>query len=245
MGLYLMLRKIMPRPVKRAIQRWLPKGYYSEKTWSQCGEDRILLHFFNGLIKGRPVQYVDIGANHPFHFSNTALFYGLGGHGVLVEPNPKLASVLRARRPRDLVLQCGVGIGGHEVADYFMFDAHTLNTFSSEEAARYASLGQEQIGVIQARLQGVNDILGQVEYLDFVNLDVEGIDLDILQAIDWSTHRPTTLCVETVSFEMGREPAKRADIIDFVKGQGYLVYADTHVNTIFVEGESWRRRFKS
>jgi len=223
----------------------MPASFYADRTWSQCGEDRILLHLFGDLLESRSLQYVDIGANHPFHFSNTALFYKLGGRGVLVEPNPKLASVLRMKRSRDLVLQCGVSIGQQREADYFMFDAHTLNTFSAEEAARYIRLGQMQTGVIKAKLRGVNDILGMVEHLDFVNLDVEGVDFEILRSIDWVTHRPKALCVETISFEMGGEPTKRGDIIEFVERQGYHLYADTHVNTIFVENAFWKGRFKS
>lgn len=244
MSLSSILKGGVPRPLKRAVQRWLPANYYAEKSWSQCGEDRILLHLLHDMLGGRPVRYVDIGANHPFHYSNTALFYKLGGHGLLVEPNPKLARVLKVRRPRDTVLQCGVSVGGAKQADYFMFDAHTLNTFSAEEAARYVSLGQEQTGVVQVDLRGINEILALVEPLDFVNLDVEGLDFEILQAIDWSRYRPKTFCVETVRFEMGQVPVRRADIIDFMKSKDYLVYADTLVNTIFIEGASWQQYYK-
>ena len=239
------VKKILPSRFRRLITRWLPSGYYKEPSWSQGGEDRILLRLLRSLIKGRTVEYIDIGAYHPFHFSNTALLYKEGGKGVLVEPNPHLVSVLKVKRSRDIILQCGISVSNQVYADYYMFDSHTLNTFSQVEAERYAALGQQLVGVIPILMKDVNEILCLVKHLDFLNLDVEGMDLQVLQQIDWENHRPTTLCVETVSFEMGREPRKLDNILEFMIRQGYKIYADTHINTIFVNEETWKKRFKN
>ena len=56
-------------------------------SYSQCGEDLILKQLFTALGIGK-VNYLDIGAHHPTCLNNTYLFYGYGGHGVCVEPDP-------------------------------------------------------------------------------------------------------------------------------------------------------------
>lgn len=239
------LSRALPRSAKRFVQRWLPSGCYSQSTWSQCGEDRILAHLLGYLIRGRSIEYVDIGASHPFHFSNTALLYKRGAKGVLVEPNPTLASVLRARRPRDLILQCGVGAAETEFADYYMYDAHTLNTFSAEEASRYREMGLDPMRVARVELRNVNEILGLIQRVDLLNMDIEGMDYEVLQGIDWESFRPTAVCLETLQFEAVKEPKKQEVILKFMKEAGYRCYADTFVNTIFVDNMQWQMRFST
>ncbi len=229
-------KRLIPRKLKRVIQRWLPSKYYAQRTWSQCGEDQILLHLLRTIVVGRNVEYVDIGANHPFHLSNTALLYLHGGYGVLVEPNPQLALVLKVMRHRDQVLQCGVSTSDQTHGKYYMFDAHTLNTFSQQEYSRYMAMGEEPIGVISVVLKDVNEILGMVNHLDFLNIDIEGMDFEILKAIDWKRFRPTIICAETLTFEKEKLPAKLLCVHDYLIDKGYSVYADTHLNTIFVDG---------
>lgn len=73
--------------------------------------------------------------------------------------------------------------------------------------------------------------------VDVLSIDTEGYDLEILQSLDFAKYRPRILCVETLRFnEAGREE-KQAAILDYVRAQGYVVYADTFVNTIFVRAE--------
>ena len=169
-----------------------------------------------------------------------------GARGVLVEPNPQLASVLRRKRPRDTILQCGVGVGEAKGADYYMFDSHTLNTFSQSEALRYSAMGEKQLGAIRIDLKNVNEILELVSHLDFINLDIEGLDLEILKGIDWDKYRPATLCVETITYETEKEPEKLEGIHSYLSSLGYKVYADTFINTIFLDGRIeglWNRRY--
>ncbi|MDX8378143.1 MAG: FkbM family methyltransferase [Mariprofundales bacterium] len=230
--------------IKRWVQRWLPSSYYAERSWSQFGEDRIIVNMLQRIInENRPIEYVDIGANHPFHFNNTALLYKMRGHGFLIEPNPQLARVLSYQRSRDHVYQCGISNGTASYSNYYMFSSHTLNTFSTEEAKRYQTLGYYLLDTIKVELVDINEILKKMKHIDFMNLDVEGFDFDILQKVDWKNYRPSMICVETIEFEVRKEPRKRIDIIDYMKQNNYIVYADTYVNTIFVDSKKWSKLF--
>lgn len=218
----------------------MPAFMCKQKSYSQCGEDLIVLYVLNMLLGGRPKRYLDVGANHPFHLSNTALLYTKGGYGTLVEPDPLLARQLKKKRPGDRVLQYGVHFSGEKKAEFFMMDSPTLNTFSREEMLRYISMGHKLIKSIPIELIDINDLLEITGPLDFMSLDIEGLDFSILKMINWEKHRPTCVCVETLTYETNDEPIKRSEIARLMDSCGYFLFADTFINSIFIDIGCWQ-----
>jgi FkbM family methyltransferase len=164
----------------------------------------------------------------------------MGGQGILVEPDPYYAKLLRKKRRRDKVVQAGVHFSGEEQADFFVMNIPTLNTFSRKEMERYVSMGHKLTATFPVTLKNINDILQQAGIIDFMNLDIEGLDKAILEMINWEKHRPTCICVETITYETQQEPVKHYDIIELMVEQGYILYADTFINSIFVDGFQWQ-----
>lgn len=215
----------------------------SRRSYAQCGED-LIIDFLFATLKLRRVRYLDIGAHHPTYFSNTYFFYERGASGVCVEPDETLANAFSQIRPRDIILN--VGIAPKEgVADFYQMSTPTLNTFSREQAEQYESYGTQRIErVVSVAIRNVNGVLE--EYFEsapeLLSLDVEGLDLEILQSLDFVNHRPAVFCIETLSFTEDRSERKLQVIIDWMTGQDYMLYADTYVNSIFVDNQTWRRR---
>jgi len=215
----------------------------SKKSYSQCGEDLIMQCLFRELGIDK-ISYLDIGAHHPSYLSNTYLFYQYGGRGVCVEPDPSLYEEFSAKRPYDTHLNCGVdAIPGD--ADFYLMSTSTLNTFSRVEAERYQSYGQQRIlKIIQIEVKNVNEIISQ--YFEFppnlVSIDVEGLDYVIMQSFDFSKFRPEVFCLETLSYTEDKSERKLTDIIALMEVNGYKTYADTYINTIFVDDTVWKNR---
>lgn len=238
-----LLKKYLSPIVRNRLRACLPAFIVRNISYSQCGED-LLIAFVLNLIHGpRPKRYLDVGANHPFHLSNTALFYAKGGAGILVEPDPFFAKLLRSKRPRDTVLQNGVHFSGEERADLYVMDPPTLNTFSRQEMERYVAMGHQLSNTLPIELKNINDILAMAGELDFMSLDIEGLDKIILEMIDWKKYRPTCLCVETLKYETQQEPRKLNDIIELMLAQDYILYADTFINSLFVDRHQWRQHW--
>jgi hypothetical protein len=121
----------------------------------------------------------------------------------------------------------------------------TLNTFSSEEAQRYQSYGQHHcIKTIQIRLESVNGIIHKHFNVppNLISLDVEGLDYSILQSFDFKSCRPQVFCLETLSYTQDKTERKLTEIIELMLDNGYLNYADTYINTIFVDAAAWKNR---
>lgn len=189
--------------------------------------------------------YLDIGAHHPFHLSNTALFYEKGFNGVCIEPDPILFKKIQKYRKRDICLNIGVGLEEREIeADFFIMSSRTLNTFSREQAIEYEAYGNQKIEEVRKiSLQHINCILKQFSRKpNFVSLDVEGMDYKILKTFDFKRYRPEVFCLETLTYTEDQTERKITEIIDLMDYNGYMVYADTYINTIFVDELVWKNR---
>ena len=216
-------------------------GVYGNKSYAQSGEDIILRHLFDIIGVAVP-RYLDIGANHPVHLSNSYLFYRQGSCGVCVEPDPALAAAFKRKRPRDMVL--GVGVANHPgELDFFVMSASSLNTFSEEEARHSETLGHRIEKCIKIPVITVNEALKQCNPIpDFVSIDVEGLDEAVVSGIDFGRFRPAAFCVETLTYSEHGQGQKRNSIFETFSKHGFFPYADTFVNTIFVDESRWRKK---
>lgn len=208
-------------------------------SYSQNGED-IIINSAVKMLKMSMPSYLDIGANHPRNGSNTYFFYLKGSHGVLVEPSPSLYKVIQKMRKRDVCLNVGIGPSDEEGALYYMMTSHQLNTFKKEEADAYVAgtmHGSQKIeNVISVPLVTINSIIGKhfPHGVDILSLDTEGYDLEILQSLDFKACAPKIICVETLHYDEHGKPYKQQAIADYLTSRGYTLYADTHINSIFV-----------
>ncbi len=213
------------------------KLFKTELSYSQTGEDKILLHFFNSIGK-RKIRYLDIGANHPIINNNTYIFYRRGSQGVCVEPNPVLSDLIQKVRSRDKCLNIGIGIREETVAEFYSMTSHTLSTFSKKDAYDLDKEGKYKIKeVLQIPLKSINTIISEnfTEPVDLVSIDVEGWNEEIVASFDFNRYRPLCFCVETLGFSDGVDGKKFDKIFEVFKKNNYSVYGETHLNTIFLD----------
>lgn len=212
-----------------------------KKSYSQCGEDMII-DFVLRQLKKEKITYFDIGCHHPTFLSNTAFFYENGSRGVCVEPDPFLFKTIKEVRREDICLNAGIGVNDKTEADFYILTERTLNTFSKEEAERYQSYGNKKIeNTIKVPLLNINQVIKQhlLPCPDFISIDVEGMDLDILKTFDFTQFRPDVFCLETLTYTENGTEEKIFPIIDFMKQNNYFVYADTYINSIFINKLTW------
>lgn len=217
-------------------------------SYSQCGEDMICDFLFSWLGVSQ-ISYLDIGAHHPKWLSNTYYFYERGCCGVLIEPDEDLCVGLRQERPRDKILNLAVAASGDDQVNMYVMSSRTLNTLDRAQAEELVAGGREKIEAIRSvRLSGINVILkeqfGSIKP-NFVSLDIEGLDFEILSAWDFEAFRPEVFCVETLTYTEDNSERKLVEIIDLMISKGYRVYADTYVNTVFVSDSAWARRLRA
>ena len=227
--------KLLSRPVRVQTQT----------SYAQCGEDIIAKYLLNRLLKIQKPSYLDIGAHHPTYLSNTYLFYKEGSCGVCVEPAPDLCGLFESQRKRDTCLNCGVGNASRDEAEFYVMHPRTLSTFSREEALENSRIDSFRIErIIQVPLITINSMIE--DHFDacphFVSLDMEGNCLEVLEALDFDRYRPQVFCIETLEYRSDRSAEKLPQVNRFMDSKEYLVYADTYINTIFVDRRAWEGR---
>ena len=213
----------------------LRTGCYPKGSYSQCGEDMLVASLFEKKGIATP-SYIDIGANDPYKWSNTAYFYELGCRGINIEPNPRIFENLNNMRPEDINLNIGIGKQAG-VCDLYLMDKSSHTTFSKSQAEllqrRY---GRTIIDIIKVDVCTLSDVINKYNkgvFPDFLSLDAEAYDCEILKMLPSCETLPKVICVETLKYSEHYLEEKDDEIIEFLKSIGYRVYADTHMNTIF------------
>jgi FkbM family methyltransferase len=209
---------------------------YRKISYSQAGEDLLLKYLFNS--KGIPnPTYLDIGTNHPYLNNNTFLFYCNGSRGVCVEADSTLINEITRLRPEDKVVNVGVSVSEAKEAEFYIFNDSGLNTFDKKEAEFRQSSGNYFIvSTVKVPLETINNVMLEYfpVYPDLLALDIEGLDLEVLKTIDWVKFPIPVICTETCTYSENHIKPKDERTTEFMNSIGYIMYADTYINTIYV-----------
>lgn len=209
----------------------------SVRSYSQAGEDAIISFLFEGKGIKFP-SYLELGTYHPINNSNTYLFYARGSKGVCVEADETLIETIRKVRPRDIVLNVGATSERiSSVLEFYIFNDPSLNTFDKAEADFREKQGSFKVAkVVKVPLKPINLLIEEnfQKCPDFLSIDIEGLDLAVLKNLDFKRFPIPVLCVETCTYSENHVKPKNPEIEEFMHSIGYFTYADTYVNTIFV-----------
>jgi FkbM family methyltransferase len=172
------------------------------RSYSQEGEDMILAD----LLQGKPNGfYVDIGAFHPSRFSNTKFFYDSGWRGINIEPSPEGIREFISSRPRDTNLNLGVSNTNSRLS-FYVFREAALNTFDKERVRKLENdTPYKHVEVQSISVKRLETILGEYAadtIIDFMNIDVEWHEMEVLKSNDWGMYRPRFLLVEILDFSL-------------------------------------------
>jgi FkbM family methyltransferase len=221
----------LPKAVARKIARQLRLTCPLPHSFSQEGEDMILNRVFESRASG---FYVDVGAHHPVRFSNTYLFYRRGWRGINIDAMPGSMTEFEKMRPEDKNVEALISSEQKKV-ELFLFNEPALNTCDSELARKRNGLSTFRLlGTTMIESQTLSEVLERYlppkQSIDFLSIDVEGMDLDVLCSNDWKRFRPTVILAEDAEVSNARR-AIESPIGTFLGRYGYSLFANT-VNTL-------------
>lgn len=215
-----LLCNILPRFLTRSIGFFL--GLLIKRTsYSQYGEDLIVFNYFRkkGLSAG---TYLDIGAFHPVWISNTHLFHKLGWTGVAVDlDNYKIKAFdfLRGKKVKGIVAAITDDkISSSQKWPVFKFRRFwsEIDSLSEETARETERISGYKFDKDTVSTITINEIFNLSGPINFLNIDVEGIDEQILISVDFSKYRP-----DVIVFEDNQNWGGSAKIKSLLTSQGY------------------------
>jgi len=230
-----MPKRVLAR-LKASVSVLAGKAFHYDKykyachspSFSQEGEDGVLQRLFERKSVG---FYVDVGSHHPQRFSNTYRFYLRGWNGINIDPLPGSKARFDALRGRDISLELGISDHPGELV-YHAFEEPALNTFDAGVAA---SRDSGLISVTKIQVYRLCDVLDQYlspdQKIDFLSIDVEGLDLQVLRSNNWSNYRPTYVLAEALGMRDVQHVIE-SDLNQYMSSIGYSLFAKC-VNTLF------------
>lgn len=193
-------------------------GFYT--SHSQFGEDMVLRYLTADAKEG---FYVDVGAHHPVYGSNTYHFYRKGWRGINIDAFPGSIELFNLLRPRDVNIEACLSSREGETIEYFVFDQGAFNTVRPEMALKAKAAGARLVATQPMRTTTLARLLERHlpagVQIDLLNVDVEGLDEEILLSHDWNTYPARIVAFESpcaAMQEIGSLP-----VVDHLSAFGY------------------------
>ena len=191
--------------------------------FSQFGEDIMVQTLLRQ--ERTPGFFMDIGAYHPFQYSNTFLLYLAGWRGVNVDASETAIELFQKVRSLDINVRALVS-DRLEAMRYYKFREGAFNTTSEASAKDLLARNPpstQLLGEETLIARPINELLTEYatgKRFDFLNIDVEGMDQKLLYGIDFERFRPKVIALEIEIDAWSSEQMK-----SFLKKQGYQVFA--------------------
>jgi FkbM family methyltransferase len=210
---------------------------FARSTFSWEGEDILIYkitHDYLGIDKG---FYVDVGAHHPFAFSNTYLLYQSGWKGINIDAMPGSMVPFNDYRPRDLNIEIGVSLRP-EWLRFSMFDDPKLNGFLPDDIVQaHLNRGIKLIEQKNVECQPLKTILqreGLFPPIDLLTIDAEGLDIEIIKSNDFSIYRPKLILIEILGAS-DITSVINSEISQTLMAEGYKLFSRLHFSALFLD----------
>ena len=202
--------------------------FFKRKSYAMDGED-IAIDLFNK--KKNNGFYVDVGAHHPIQRNNTHLLFKKGWEGINIDVNQFSIDLFNFLRPNDLNLQVAVSDKEGDILFFYQKKFSQLNTTDKKIAEENF---QGKFEERKVKCQTIKNILDNSKYknkkIDFLNIDVEGAEMKVLETLDFEIYDPSLICIEILGY---RDLSKEEREIEIKNDKIYKFLVDRGYNKIW------------
>ena len=165
-------------------------------SYAQNLEDYHLDLVFAGQADG---TYVDVGGGHPVADNVSFWFYLKGWRGLIVEPQQALADIYAHVRPRDHTVSCLAGRSDGEAEFHVVDKLHGFSTTVREHAAGASQFGAA-FHTVRKPVRTLSGLVAEagLDRIDFLKIDVEGAEAEVLAGMDFQRWRPRVVVIEAI-----------------------------------------------
>ena len=210
---------------------WKHKNFFPKKQYSCFGEDLFVTDYFKNQDNG---FYVDVGSYHPFFWNNTYLLYKKKWNGINIDANPLSIELFKFARHDDHNFNLAItNKRNNKITLYYRRKMNALNTTDESFAKRNFPNGYKTLDV---ECSSLDSVLSKTKYkdkvIDFLNIDVENTEKDVLESLSFEIYRPKLICVEI--HHESEEDLKSNMTYKFLLEKGYKVTWRKEYSFIFL-----------
>ena len=205
--------------------------FIKKKTYSMNKEDV----FINNYFKKNIGFFVDVGAYHPLELSNTYLLYKRGWNGINIDISSLSVDYFNYIRPDDININIAVAEKKSIKTIFYQKKKSPLNTLNFKLASKHFSLNFKKKKI---KSDTLTSIIDKTKFkgikINFLNIDAEGGDFEVLKSLNFKKYKPKLICVETVdSFNSSKKEIKKNIIYKFLNQKKYKLVWSGHFSHIF------------
>ena len=212
-----------------------PKIFFPKTSYSTFGEDLFISKFFKNKKKG---FYVDVGCYHPLDGNNTHLLYKKNWSGINIDVNELSIELFDLTRKHDDNINLAISDKKTKIKLYYRKKINMLNTINKKLAKIHFQNGFQQKIV---NSDSLNSILSKSKFknkkIDFLNIDIEGNELNALKTLNFKKYNPKLICIEIHNHEQmynhQSDYLKRNPIYKFLDKKNYQVLWNNNFSYIF------------
>ena len=190
------------------------KFFIKKKSYAMDNEDSVILEYFKDKRNG---FYVDVGCYHPIHRNNTYLLHKKNWNGINIDTSQLSIDLFDYMRPKDLNYNCAVSNKNEIIKLFYQKELSQLSTIEKDQAKK---VFQGNIREKNIQAFTLDEILSRDKYknnkIDFLDVDVEGADLKVLEGLSFNKFQPELVCVE-----IHKKKIKESDIYNFLTNKNY------------------------
>jgi FkbM family methyltransferase len=199
------------------------------------GEDLFIQDYFKNQSKG---FYVDVGCYHPLDGNNTQLLYKNGWSGINFDINYYSVKLFDFLRKRDLNIHSGISRKKSKLTMYYRKEINMLNTLDKKIAKIHFRNGYKKKNIQVNTLNFfISKKFKKLNRIDFINIDVEGYELDALKSLNFSTYKPQLICIEIHNikkmYDTNYKYLKSNDVYNYLINKKYKVIWKNKYSFIF------------
>jgi hypothetical protein len=201
-------------------------------SYSQFGEDLVVRTHFTGDFDNSIGRFIDVGAFHPFKYSNTMLLSKLGWRGINIDCDAVKITRFEKLRPHDQNICAAVGEAPRDMV-YLEYSPEGLTNRVADPGEKnlLSAIGEEPLNVTPIRVTTLTNVIEQSafrgQHFHYLNVDCEGQDLSVLKGLDFSSYSPDLITVEAFT------KTARAKLTAFLAGLGYELTDMVHLTLFF------------
>lgn len=188
-----------------------------KKSYSFGGVDLLIDYIFKNVKKG---VYLDIGAQHPIANNNTYLLHKRGWKGINIDLDNKNIDLFKIARKKDLNIKAAISSDETVKKLYYYHKGSPINTISKDNAEKQKAKVAE---IKEIRTTTINKILEKNQYkkINYLNIDVEGHELQVLKGMDLIRYGPDVISVEFLDLNMKELEFKNNNIKNVIDSDLY------------------------
>jgi FkbM family methyltransferase len=178
------------------------------KTYSQLGQDTWILKKYK-----YPGFFVDVGAYNGKEISNTLALEEVGWTGICIEPEPMAYEECKLNRSCIVDNSCVYNLNGKIVK---FLCQNVLSGIEEGFQDQYTRDSTQKISLVTRTLTEILDKYNAPKHIEYVSIDTEGTELEILSSIDFTKYD-----IDCFTIEHNDVTLKRMLIHDLLIGMGY------------------------